>query len=112
MNRLILIAVLSIGAAITATSLGGCFSTSVGKPKEGEYMPRKSIKQVLNERADEWMSVPGVVGTTIGTFKGKPCIKIFTSSKPQELQAKFPSTVESYPVIIEETGTFHALNLE
>jgi hypothetical protein len=75
-------------------------------------MPQKSIEQVLNEKANEWMSVPCVVGTAVGTFKDKPCIKIFTTSKPQELRDKIPSSVENYPVIIEQTGTFRALDQE
>ena len=58
------------------------------------------------------MAIDGVAGTAIGTFKGKPCIKVFTTSKPRELQTKIPSTIENYPVIIEETGTFRALDQE
>ena len=73
-------------------------------------MPKKTIEQVLKERTDEWMAIPGVEGTAIGLFEGKPCIKIFTSSKPQQLRANIPSTIEGYPVIIEETGEFRALD--
>jgi hypothetical protein len=72
-------------------------------------MPAKTIEQVLNERTDQWMAIPGVVGVAIGEFKSKPCIRIFTSTKPQQLRAKIPPTVEGYPVIIEETGPFRAL---
>ena len=75
-------------------------------------MPEKTIEQVLNERTHEWMAIPGVVGTGIGMFEGSPCIKVLTSSKPQELRDEIPSTVESYPVIIEETGDFRALDQE
>ena len=67
-------------------------------------MPERTIEQVQEEYTDEWMAIPGVEGTAIGLFEDKPCIKIFTSSKAQEVRAKVPSTVEGYPVIIEETG--------
>jgi len=58
----------------------------------------------------DWMAIPGVEGTAIGLYEGKPCIKIFSSSRSQEVRAKIPSTVEGYPVIIEETGDFRALD--
>ncbi|MHC4258994.1 MAG: hypothetical protein ACYSTF_01080 [Planctomycetota bacterium] len=73
-------------------------------------MSGKSIEQVLNERTDEWMAIPGVVGTAIGMFEDKPCIKILTSTREKELRAKIPPIVENYPVIIEETGEFRALD--
>jgi hypothetical protein len=69
----------------------------------------KSIEQVLNEKTSQWMAVDGVAGTAIGTFKGKPCIKVFTTLNPQELKDKLPSAVEGYPVVIEKTGPFNAL---
>ena len=72
-------------------------------------MTGKTIEQVLNEKTDEWMDIPGVEGAAIGIFKGSPCIKIFISINPEKLKFKITSTVENYPVIIEETGTFHAL---
>jgi len=39
----------------------------------------------------------------------KPCIKVFASVKPKKLRSKLPLSVEGYPVIIEETGTFRSL---
>jgi len=68
-------------------------------------MPAKTIEQVLKDRTNEWMAIPGVVGTAIGMFEDNPCIRIFTSSKPEKLRANIPSVVEGHPVIIEETGT-------
>jgi hypothetical protein len=70
----------------------------------------KKIEQVQEEHTPKWMAIPGVEGTAIGLFKGKPCIKVFTSVKAQILQGKIPPTVEGYPVIIEETGTFRPLD--
>ena len=73
-------------------------------------MPEKSVEQVLAEHTDEWMVIPGIEGTAIGLFEGKPCIKIFLSKKAEDMRGMIPSTIEGYPVIIEETGTFRALH--
>ena len=75
-------------------------------------MPERTIEQVLKDHTDQWMAIPGVEGTAIGLFEGKHCIKIFASSKMQNMQDKIPSTTEGYPVIIEETGEFRALEQE
>jgi hypothetical protein len=72
-------------------------------------MPARTIQDVLAERTAEWMSIPGVVGTAIGLSEGRRCIKVFLAEKTEELAARFPSTVEGYPVVLEETGEFHAL---
>jgi len=72
-------------------------------------LTKKSIEQILKDKTDKWMAVPGVVGVAIGESKGKPCIRIFTSSRPQQLRAKIPPTIEGYPVIVEQTGPIRAL---
>jgi hypothetical protein len=109
MVRQIAIIVLSIGAMTAAGGLSGCSRSTAGNLQKGLHMPEKTIEQVLKDRTDEWMAIPGVEGTAIGLLKGKPCIRIFTSRKPQKIRDKIPSTVEGYPVIIEETGAFRAL---
>ena len=110
MVRWIAFVLLNIGAMTAAGNLAGCSHTGPRDLEKGHYMAGKTIEQVLKDRTDEWMAIPGVEGTAIGLFKDKPCIKIFTSSKPQEVQDKITSTVEGYPVIIEETGAFRALD--
>ena len=71
-------------------------------------MSSKTIEEVLKENTDEWMSIPGVVGTAIGAFKGEPCIKIYVVKKSHELE-KIPSSKDGYRILIEETGEFKAL---
>ncbi len=110
MVRWIAIALLNIGVMSAAGILTGCSYSSPSDLEKGQTMPERTIEQVQEEHTDEWMAIPGVEGTAIGLFEGKPCIKIFTSSKPQEVRDKIPSTVEGYPVIIEETGEFRALD--
>ena len=73
-------------------------------------MADKTIEQVLEERTGEWMAIPGVEGTAIGLFREKTCIKIFASVDARQLRSKIPHAVEGYPVVIEETGTFRALD--
>ena len=72
-------------------------------------MPDKTVKQVQHEHTKEWMAIPGVEGIAIGLLEGKPCITVFSSIEADKLRAKIPSTAEGYPVIIKETGKFHAL---
>lgn len=112
MARQIAIVLLSIGAMSVAGILTGCSYTGPSGHEKGEYMPERTIEQVLQDKTDQWMAIPGVEGTAIGLSEGKPCIRIFTSIKPLEVRAKIPPSVEGYPVIIEETGAFRALDKE
>jgi len=110
MVRQIAIVLLGIGAMSAGGGISGCSQSNSGELRKGQCMPARSIEEVLKDKTDEWMAISGVVGTGIGMFEGKPCIKILTSTKPQELQGSIPSTVENYPIIIEETGKFRALD--
>ncbi|MEK9135515.1 MAG: hypothetical protein AAB393_00190 [Bacteroidota bacterium] len=94
---------------LVVMSAAGCSGSVVDGPEKGRQMPERIIEQVQEAHTDEWMAIPGVEGTAIGLFKGKPCIKIFASVKSEKLRSKIPSSVEGYPVIIEETGTFRPL---
>jgi len=69
----------------------------------------KTIEQVLEERTDQWMAIPGIEGTAIGLFKDQPCIMILSSVAPQQLRSKIPETLNGYQVVIQQTGTFRAL---
>jgi len=104
------IVLLNIVAISAAGNLAGCSYTGPSDLEKGHSMPERTIEQVQEEHTDDWMAIPGVEGTAIGLFEDKPCIKIFSSRKAEELRAKIPSTIEGYPVIIEETGIFRALN--
>jgi hypothetical protein len=110
MLKQIVIVLLYICIMTTAGTIAGCFYTGPSDLEKGQTMPERTIEQVQEEHTDEWMAIPGVVGTAIGLSEGKPCIRIFTSSKPQQIREKIPSTIEGYPVIIEETGEFRALD--
>ena len=109
MNRRSAIILLNIGIMTTAGIFAGCCHTGSSDLEKGRIMPERTIEQVLKDKTDEWMAIDGVEGTAIGLSEGNHCIKIFASSKPPRLRDKIPSSVEGYPVIIEETGDFRAL---
>ena len=69
----------------------------------------RSIFELLKVYTDEWMKIPGVVGTGEGLHRGKPCILILVQKNTQELMRKIPKLVDGYPVIIQETGEVKAL---
>jgi hypothetical protein len=97
-------------ALIFLISIESCSKNTVKKQERHDKMHNKSIEEVLKQHTDSWMTIDGVEGTAIGLFENKPCIKIFTSIKTEDLRFKIPMTIEGYPVIIEETGTFRALD--
>ena len=72
-------------------------------------MPSKPIKKVLEEHTNELMSIKGVIGTAEGLCNSKPCIKVYVIKKTRQLTQRIPTTLEGYPVVIEETGEFRAL---
>ena len=75
-------------------------------------MPEKTIEDVQQEHTEEWMSIPGVVGTAIGEFEGKPCIRVFVAEKTKEVMEKVPSEIEGFRVIIDETGEIRARGVD
>jgi hypothetical protein len=69
-------------------------------------MPSRPIEQVLEAHSEEWMAIPGVVGTGIGECAGQPCIRVFVVEKTPELERKLPARVEGYVVDVVATGEF------
>jgi len=72
-------------------------------------MPSKSIEEVLEESTDELISIKGVMGTAQGLCNGQPCIIVYVVKKTEQLIHQIPSSLDGYPVEIEETGVFKAL---
>ena len=101
--------VFGVGMIVLGSRIVGCVKKPVSNSEEAKKMTAKTIEEALNAHTDEWMSIPGVVGTAIGEFKGKPCIKILVVRKTEQLKKKIPSQVEGFPVVIEETGEIRAL---
>lgn len=81
------------------------------KPDSTKIKPRPAmtITQVLAKYTDEWMSIPGVIGTGEGKSDGKPSIVVFVEQRSDTIEKKIPKTVDGHPVVIEVTGTIEAL---
>jgi hypothetical protein len=75
-----------------------------------ERMAGKTIQQVQEQHTNEWMAIPGVVGTAIGQDKGKPCILILTAANTEQIRKRIPAMVDGYPVVVQYVGEIHALD--
>ena len=73
-------------------------------------MQQESIESVLKKHNDRLLSTPGVVGTALGKYRGKSCITIFVRRIDPDIRQHFPGTLDGYPVHIEKTGDFRALD--
>ena len=93
---------------VLSVSTVGCAEKRVEDQGGQEEMAAPTIEAVLKEHTDEWMSIPGVVGTGIGACEGKPCIRIFVVKKTPELLKKIPPKLEGFVVDVEETGEISA----
>jgi hypothetical protein len=69
-----------------------------------ESVKQKTIEKVLAAHTPEWMAIPGVIGTGIGEFNGKPCIKVLVVQASDLLSQRIPKDAEGYPVRIEVSG--------
>ncbi len=70
---------------------------------------KMTITQVLEKYTDEWMKIPGVIGTGQSETDGKPSITVFVDTKTDVIEKKIPETVEGFKVVIEVTGEIKAL---
>jgi hypothetical protein len=106
MNRKHLLSVILVIFSIFSISWSG---EDADLSTKGSPMAIKTIDEVLKEHTKSLMSIPGVVGTGQGLFKGKPCIKVFIIKKTPDLDQKIPKSIEGYRVEIEEIGEIKAL---
>lgn len=70
---------------------------------------QKNIEEVLAKHTDHLMAIPGVVGTALGMCHDRPCIKVFVAERTPALESAVPTTLEGYPVSLEQVGEIHAL---
>jgi hypothetical protein len=100
----------SVAGIVLVTLSGfGCGSNR-GSAPQAQPMAGKTIEQVQTEHTDQWMTLPGVVGTAIGQRAGKPCILVLTSSNTEQVRRQIPPIVEGYPVVVQEIGPVRALD--
>ena len=111
MNECMKILVLVICTFVVTVVIVSCSSYGSNiREKELSTVPGKTIEQVLKDNTSKWLDIRGIEGTAIGLCHDQPCIKIFTSIQPEEIQTMIPAAVEGYPVVIEYTGSFRPLN--
>jgi len=103
---------------IVATVSAACLSiaaypgTTQGAEPVKTPCPERSIAEVLKDRTDWLLSLPGVVGTGIGECDGKPCIKVLVDRNTEELARTIPKTLGGFPVVTVETGIIRPLDHE
>ena len=69
----------------------------------------ENIKAVMDEHVDSLMSIDGVVGVAIGAIdNGNLCIKVMVTKEEVGRQKKIPDQLDTYPVVVEETGEIRA----
>ncbi len=56
------------------------------------------------------MAVPGVVGVAQGEIQGHPCVRVLVARLTPELVGRIPSTLDGYPVLVDETGPIEAID--
>ncbi len=71
-------------------------------------MTKPTIQAAQEELTESVMSLPGVVGTAIGSCDDAPCIKVYVVNKTKELASRIPSMYRGFPVAVEETGEIRA----
>ena len=103
---------------IAATLSAACLAIAVypgtiqGDEPVKNSRPGKSIAEVLKDQTDWLLSLPGVVGTGIGEYDGKPCIKVLVERNTEELARTIPKTLGGFPVVTVETGKIRPLDHE
>ena len=86
----------------------GCRTAASRKPEP--TMPERPIVETLAAHTPELMRLPGVVGTYQGALPdGTPCITVMVVRSTPELRRAIPTRLEGHPVVIEETGSVHAM---
>jgi len=86
-------------------------TTQGGEPVKNSR-PGRSIAEVLKDRTDWLLSLPGVVGMGVGECDGKPCIKVLVERNTEELARTIPKTLGGFPVVTVETGKIRPLDYE
>jgi len=67
-----------------------------------------TITEVLAKHTDQWMKIPGVVGTGEGKSGGRPCIMVLIEKPSEKIRKKIPKSVEGYKVVIQNAGKVEA----
>jgi len=103
------LAALAVGALVVSAGPAGCTGRAIDGQEERGGVTVRPIEAVLNEYAEQWMSIPGVVGTAQGLHGSTPCIKVYVAEKTPALEEQIPDVLHGHPVVLEEVGELRAL---
>jgi hypothetical protein len=98
-----------VALRVALTAIDAACSSRARHEMDSTSMHR-SIEAVQGAHTDSLMRIPGVVGTAIGLCDAKPCIKVLVVRVTPELRKAVPDSLESYRVVLDETGTVRALD--
>ena len=106
----------ALRSALAATFLSGalnaaCVRTPTPEVSQGgDAVTPPPIEQVVDRHAPELMQIPGVTMVYVAAADdGRPCIKVGFATLPNENRDRVPSTLEGWPVLVEETGEIRPL---
>jgi dihydroxyacetone kinase len=85
--------------------------TQCNKQEDNGKMQRKPIEQVLKDRQEMLLSIPGAQGFYQSKLEsGADCIVIMVDKLTEENKDKCPKSLDGYAVLIEEVGQIKPLD--
>ncbi len=99
------------GTAAVALLLLTLTAASCGTPRQEETVDKPDIMAVVDAHAPELIKVPGVTAIAVGALdSGEPCVRIYVDKLTDALRAKLPTTLDGWPVDVEESGEIKPLD--
>lgn len=76
-----------------------------------DAMTQKDINVVLKDHEKNLLALPGVVGLYVGLLPDDktPCLTVMVVKRTPDLDKRIPTSIEGYPVVIEESGVIRPL---
>lgn len=72
-------------------------------------MPAGDVKETVERHAASLMKTPGVEAVAAGeTDAGDPCLRVWVSVDPEEIEGRLPREIDGFPVLVERGGPFRA----
>ncbi|MGR8980172.1 MAG: hypothetical protein ACU84H_08795 [Gammaproteobacteria bacterium] len=95
-----------LALSLILTAAAGCDPNVNNSTPPQEKMTLRDINAVLDDHDDALMAIDGVVGVAVGLMDDDKtqCLKVLVVSKTPELIRRIPSSIEGYPVVVEESG--------
>ncbi len=72
-------------------------------------MAKLGINDVKKKYEKKIMTIPGVVGIGIRKLDDQDAITVLVAERTEIINQQIPQQLKGFPVIIQESGTFHAL---